>query len=523
MRALPTDQLGVDVEDNFRPTFTIVPGKGNFVRRLMKAIRECEAVYAATPPGRAGEALAWHLLALSPDAKDKSIYRVTLHALTVDAIRAAFAAPRPLDMQQIEADLTERILDRLVGWSVNSAARKALGFKTALSYGGMMALRLLAAREQEVAAFTPQTTWRVSVVFERDRIRFTAQVLNAKGAPLTLRNEEQAAQLEMLLKHGIYWVDKTGQTLKADPAPAALTLSELIKTAERELSLSPDRTLALLDTLYDAGWVTHLNGKPPQSLSDAAKAFIRREFGTDYIAPDALVTTDSAPADVNREPEYLPGDGAALYGLIWLRFVAAHMPSAQERLMTARLRVGASMNQPYPLDLRATAARLYFDGWQHVIPTGAKDNLLPVLREGDPLAPKTITIEAATITSPARYTAASLVRALVEHGFAVQRAAQTVETLSAGEYVIDTDGRLSLSENGQALVSYLVKSFDELTSPSFAAELTADLERIASGERERLDVLHDFWARFSDTLCPISVQRVVGEHKPIVLRPVEEG
>ena len=183
----PTDQLGVDVDNDFRPTFTIVPGKGNLVRRLMKAIRESDAVYAATPPSRAGEAMAWHLLALSPDAKDKPIYRVPLTALTPDAIRAAFAAPRPLDMKQIEADMTERIVDRLVGWSVNAAARKALGFKTALSYDGMVALRLLVERDHEIAAFTPETRWQAAVEFQFEGVTFTAQVLNAKGAPLALK------------------------------------------------------------------------------------------------------------------------------------------------------------------------------------------------------------------------------------------------------------------------------------------------------------------------------------------------
>ncbi|MBK9750055.1 MAG: DNA topoisomerase I, partial [Chloroflexi bacterium] len=120
VRDLPADQLGLDLEADFRPHFTLVPGKGNLVRRLMKALRDCEAVYAATPPTREGEAMAWHVLALSPDVTDKLVYRVTLTALTPDAIRAAFAAPRPLDMKRVEAHITDRIIERLIGWGVTA-------------------------------------------------------------------------------------------------------------------------------------------------------------------------------------------------------------------------------------------------------------------------------------------------------------------------------------------------------------------------------------------------------------------
>ena len=307
-------------------------------------------------------------------------------------------------MQQIEADVTERIVDRLVGWSVNAAARKALGFKTALSYDGMVALRLIVERNHEIAAFTPETRWQAAVAFQFEGVTFTAQVLNAKGAPLALRNKDQADQLEALLKTGQFWVDKTGQALKSQPVPAALTLSELVETAHRELRLSPERALALLHTLYEAGWVTFPGSKSPPSLSEAAQAFIRREFGTEYLAPDALVTAEIAPADVNREPEYLPGDGVALYALIWLKFIAAHMPPAQERIMAARLLVGASKEKPYPLELRATAKLLYFDGWHRVVPTSAQDEVLPFLPEGTTLQPVAITVEAITHEPPAHFT-----------------------------------------------------------------------------------------------------------------------
>ncbi|MFZ2880716.1 MAG: DNA topoisomerase [Phototrophicaceae bacterium] len=523
---LPTDQLGVDVENDFRPTFTIVPGKSNLVRRLMKAIRESEAVYAATAPNREGEALAWHLLARSPDTKDKSIYRVLLHALTPDAIRAAFAAPLPLDMQCIESDMTERIVDRLVGWSVNTAARKTLGFKTALSYDGMVALRRLVERDHEIAAFTLERRWQAAVEFQFEGVTFTAQVLNAKGAPLALKSKEQSDQLETLLKTGQFWVDKTGQALKSQPVPAALTLFTLVETAHRELRLSPERVLALLHTLYEAGWITFPGSKSHHSLSEATQTFIRREFGTEYLVPDALVTAELAPADVNREPEDLPGDGVALYALIWRSFIAAHMPPAQERIMAARLLVGASKEKPYPLELRATAKLLYFDGWYRVVPTTAQDEVLPFLPEGTTLQPVTITVETVTHESPAHFTEGTLASVLATIGMSAPSVARTVDHLQAAGYVTAEEDRLTLSESGRVMADYLAASFADLTSSHYAAELVADIDRIAAGEQERLEVLHRFWARFGSALRPPPAPRTIEgrstEHKPIVLRPAEE-
>jgi DNA topoisomerase-1 len=533
VRDLPASELGVDVEHDFRPTLTIAPGKSNHVRRLMKAIRDCEAVYAATPPTIDGEAMAWHVLALSPDAKDKQVYRVTLPALTPDAIRAAFAAPRPLAMRQIEAHMTGRIIERLINWSVNTQARKAVGFKTALSHAGMVALRLLQSHESEIAAFTPQTGWRASVMFEQESTRLTATVLNAKGAPLTLRNEEQAHQLETLLKHGAFWVDKNGQVTKTHPAPAALTLRALFETAERDLALTPERTLSLIATLHEAGWIpsvsfaiTHPDAELPAALSEAAGAYIRREYGTDYASPDAVVSTGITPADVNRVPEDLPGDGAALYALIWRHFIAAHMAPAQERITGARILVGATVGNPYPLELRATAARLYFDGWWRVLPMpDAVAPTLPAFVEGSTLQFAEVVVETVTNEPPRSFTHAALIGALVDTGLKVEDAVAAVEGLLTAEYVSD-DEVLSLTERGSTVSAYLAETFAELTSPTYATQLNGAVASIASGERGRLDVLHAFWSRFGNALRSVSAVNETptpaAVHKPIVLRPAEE-
>ncbi len=521
VRDLPADQLGIDLEADFRPTFTVVPGKGNLVRRLMKALRECEAVYAATPPTREGEAQAWQVLALSPDVKDKLVYRVLLTALTPDAIRTAFTAPRPLDIKLIEAYAAEHILARLVGWSINAAARHALGFKTALTVDGMVALRLLSERDAQTAAFTPEMRWRAGVSFAVDSIPFTANVLNAKGVALAIRTAEQAEQLETLLKGGQFWVDKTGQTLKAQPAPAPLTLRGLIETAARDLDLMPEETLGLVATLYDAGWITSPDTAEMPALHKAAQAYVRREFGTEYLAAEVPLTTGIAPADVNRTPEALPGDGAAVYALIWKHFIAAHMSPAQDKLMGARILVGAAKDKSYPLELRATAALLYFDGWQRVLPSDRPDAVLPILTEGAALQPTSITVEPVTSDAPVPFSDVGLIDALVDSGVSVSAAVAALTGLRGAGYV-DGETSLSLTETGRTVAAYLAATFGELTAPTFASECTVEVQRIASGEGQRVEVLRAFWERFGAILRPAPPVRVAGEHKPIVLRPAEE-
>jgi DNA topoisomerase IA len=390
----------------------------------------------------------------------------------------------------------------------------------------MVALRLIAARENAVTAFTSQSGWRASVTFEQDSVRFNASVLNAKGTPLTMRNEEQARQLETLLRHGAFWADKTGQVTKAYPAPAALTLHTLIEIADRELRLPPEQVLSLVATLYNAGWITHPDAELPASLKEAAQAYIRRELGTDYLNADAVVSVGVAPTDVNRLPEDLPGDGAAVYALVWKHFIAAHMSAAQEKIIGARILVGATVDKPYPVELRVTAARLYFDGWRRVLPMPNADApTLPAFVEGGALHAAEVVVETVTSEPPPGFTRAALVGVLVDTGLSVECTVTAVEGLLAAEY-LSGDERLTLNENGRVLAEYLAAAFDELTSPAYAAQLHAGLAQITLGERERLEVLRAFWSRFGEALKPeskkVEASTPAAAHKPIVLRPVEE-
>lgn len=522
VRDLPADQLGIDLDDDFRPTFVVPPGKGNLVRRLMKALRECAAVYAATPPTGEGEAMAWHVLALSPDVQDKPVYRVTFSALTPEAIRAAVADPRPLNLSKIEAYVAERAVDRLISWSVNTAARQALGFPTQLNPAGLLALRLLADRAGRMANFTPTMQWHATVTFTADGVAFTALVLNPEGRPLALQTDRQAAQLEAVLKQGHFWVNQTGQALKTQPAPTPLTLPRLLEHAARTLHLPPKRTLQLVTTLYDAGWITTPDATVSPALQTAAETYIRREYGTEYRGTERPSATGFMPTDVSRLPEALPGDGAAIYALIWQHFIAAHMAAAQTKLLGATLLVGRAPGQPYPLELRTLAALRYFDGWQRVLPTAFNDSVLPILAHGQPLQPEQVSVERLSSAPPMPYDAVELVQTLIACGLPVRAAVDAVDQLRTGGYV-EGEPLFNLTDVGRTVATYLGENFGEFITPAFACEWAAELERIASGERQRVDGLRVVWQRLGATLHPTPIGRAVAlEHKPVVLRPAKE-
>jgi len=524
VRDLTTDRLGVDVKHDFRPTLVIPPGKGNLVRRLLKAISTCDAIYAATPPNPSGEAMAWHILALSPDVGDKPIYRVTLDAITSEAVRTAFAAPRPLNMKRVESAMTERILDRLIGFGVNLQASKTLSGRIALSYGGMVTLRVLAEQHPQDTDISPR--WTATVAFHIDGEAFTAQVFNTKGAPLRMRSDEQTEQLEHLLKSAQFWVEQAVRGTKIHPAPAILNTVRLIETANREWGLAPQRTLALVASLYDMGWITHPDAQPLPD-SQAAQAHIQREYGNDYLAPDLPAHQGIAPTDVARLPENLPGDGAALYGLIWRYFIAAHMTPAVERVSAARIFAGASPDKRYPLELRLQVKRLYFDGWKRVfmgeLPAGTPA-IVPVLKQGQALAVEQVTITPEVTLLRPLVTEGTLVATLTGLGLAAQSVADLIEPLHDFGFITGEGVTLALTDDGREVADYLAEVFGELTSTAYAARRAADLSLIVSGEVSRLEVLRAFLERFGDTLRPATRNKpIVTAHKPIILHRAEEA
>ena len=258
VRDLPETELGVEVAADFRPTYEVLPGKGNVVKKLLKAIKDAEAVYVATDPDREGEAIAWHLLKLANVPKDKPVYRALFHAITKDAVREAVAHPRALDVNLVEAQQARRIVDRLVGYLASPLAAKALDGKFSAGRVQSVCLRLVVEREREIEGFTPETYWTLALKLAADGRTFTAKLHRVKGADSAFKTREPLDKLVALLQPAQVWVGKAGRTVKARNPLPPFTTSSLQQAASKGLGLSPDRTMALAQTLYEQGWITYM-------------------------------------------------------------------------------------------------------------------------------------------------------------------------------------------------------------------------------------------------------------------------
>lgn len=493
VRDFRAGKRAVDTANGFELDFAIAPGKGGLAVRLKKLLRQADVIYAATPPGRSGDLMAWHVLALVPDKTNKPVYRVVLAALTPDTIRAAFAAPRILDMRQIDAELARRIIGQMARFGAGKA----------VSYTGMIALRLLLEREQEIAAHVPQSWWKPAAHLTVNDIPFTAQILNAKGTRLALRSEAQAEQLERMLAPAAYWVEGLRRGIKTHPAPIGLSIGALVEAADREFAMPPERALSVLTTLYEAGWVTHPQGSPLPDAQASAFAYIERHYGSAYADPDAAEIDGIAPVDITHIPDSTLGDGALLYGLIWRHFVAAHMKPAQEQITAARVRVGPSRDKPYPVELRATSKQMLFDGWMRLFSANQSptaDAWLPHLEDRAALKLARIETQAMTSSAPPRYTEASLALAIEAPGVPLPDAISAVEHIKSGGHIADSGDGLALTDAALTLSAELAETFGDMTDPVYTAELAAGIDRIAAGEITRGELLAAFWSRFGEHL-----------------------
>jgi len=550
VRDLPDAELGVEVAADFRPTYEVLPGKGNVVKKLLKAIKDAEAVYVATDPDREGEAIAWHLLKLANVPKDKPVYRALFHAITKDAVREAVAHPRALDVNLVEAQQARRIVDRLVGYLASPLAAKALDGKFSAGRVQSVCLRLVVEREREIESFTPETYWTLALKLLADGTEFTAKLHRVKGADSTLKTREPLDKLVTLLQTAQVWVGKAGRTVKPRNPLPPFTTSSLQQAASKGLGLSPDKTMALAQTLYEQGWITYMRTDgvsiAPEAQT-AAQDYIAREHGADYLPPEPptyTVKTANAqeaheairPTDVNRLPQDVDDDGAALYALIWKRFVASQMSPALYTVTGAVIYAGKTQGQPFPMEFRAQGRSLLFDGFLKIYEEPADEGedgndetgTLPPLKDNQLLQRVAPQVEDHQTRAPARYTEAALVQALEQRGIGRPSTyASMVKTVKDKGYVKSVQKRLVPTENGIVLCDFLTAHFADVLAYDYTARLEDQLDRIAAGNTTRLEVLRAFWEGFNPHLSKATeyaLAQVKVRHtpKPLMLRPAEE-
>lgn len=550
VRDLPETELGVDVQSDFRPTYEVLPGSANLVKRLLKAIKDAESVYVATDPDREGEAIAWHLLKLANVPKDKLVYRAAFTAITKDAVQHAVAHPRPLDVNLVEAQQARRIVDRLVGYLASPLAAKALDGKFSAGRVQSVCLRLVVEREREIENFNPETYWTLALKLTADGAEFTAKLHRIKDMDSAFKSREPLDKLAALLQTAQVWVSKSGRTVKPRSPLPPFTTSSLQQAASKGLGLSPDKTMALAQTLYEQGWITYMRTDGVSVASEAqatARDYIAREHRADYLPPESPTYTVKAanaqeaheairPTDVNRLPKDVDGEGAALYALIWKRFIASQMSPALYTVTGAVIYAGKVQGQPFPMEFRAQGRSLLFDGFLKVYeePTdegesNEEDNqTLPPLKDNQLLQLVAPLVEEHQTRAPARYTEAALVLAMEQRGIGRPSTyASMVKTVKDKGYVKISQKRLVPTENGIHLCDFLTAHFADVLAYDYTARLEDQLDLIAAGSATRLDVLRQFWDGFQPQVAHAAAytfEQVKARYtpKPLTLHPVEE-
>jgi DNA topoisomerase I len=509
-------RMGIDPEHGWRANYQILPGKEKVVSELKRYAREADTVYLATDLDREGEAIAWHLR--EAIGGDESRYqRVVFNEITKKAVEAAFAKPSHLDMRRVEAQQARRFLDRVVGFMVSPLlwARIARG----LSAGRVqsVAVRLLVEREQEIRAFVPEEYWELfaDLLAPADKQPLRFQVARYLGKEFDPKTAEQTRIAENALRSASFDVISREDKPTSSRPRAPFITSTLQQAASTRLGFSVKKTMTMAQRLYEAGHITYMRTDSTHLSSDAVsmvRGYIQHHFGDRYLPekPNWYSSREGAqeaheairPSDVNvrENSSALNGmerDAVRLYNLIWQQFVACQMTPATYKSSTVAVQAG-------DYELRIKGRILQFDGYTRVFPSqpGEGDIELPDIKVGDHLALQDLQPKQ-HFTKPApRYTEASLVKELEKRGIGRPSTyASIISTIQERGYVKLENRRFYALKMGDIVTDRLQENFSELMDYDFTANMEEALDEIASGKKQWIDVLDDFYDHFSKQLA----------------------
>lgn len=538
VRDLLKSKLSVDVENDFEPQYRVPNEKRDVVKQLKSEAEGAQEVYLATDPDREGEAIAWHLLEAAEIEPDRS-RRVVFHEITKTAIEQAFSHPRSIDMNLVDAQQARRILDRLVGYNLSPLLWSKVRSRLSAGRVQSVALRLVVDREDEIRRFEPEEYWSLDGEFlNRDKPpAFRALLVRLDDEKPELGSEESVSALDLGLRSARYTVSlvKRG-TRRRRPSPP-FTTSTLQQDASRRLGFSARRTMAVAQQLYEGlerdgsegGLITYMRTDSTQVSSSAqnqARSVIEGTFGSEYVphsAPEYKTKSRSAqeaheairPTSSARKPDTVKGaltkDQFKLYELIWTRFLASQMKPAEYD--TLRMEVSGA-GQEHDYLFRVSASSLRFKGFlaAYEDPSSTESDesddgkialmdSLPDLEEGDRVELIELYPEQHFTQAPPRYSEASLVSALEEHGIGRPSTyAPILTTLQNRGYVRREGRRLVPTEIGETVNGLLVDHFPDVVDVGFTARMEEELDEIAEGKRDWPDVVRDFYEPFSRRL-----------------------
>ncbi len=563
VRDLPKRNLGVD-EDDFTPTYIVLPEKKKTIAELKKAAKDASAVYLAPDPDREGEAICWHLHELLAPETDAPFHRVMLHEITKRAVRAAVETPGEIDLHKVDAQQARRILDRLVGYKLSPLLWEKV--RRGLSAGRVqsVALRIICEREREIQAFVPKEYWSLRAQLEADAPPlFTAKLVLEDGRRVELASRDDvvavldrlgwAVRGETSPENGSGGVMLTVEPSRENPLPFEIvevqakekrknpappfTTSKLQQDASRQLGFPVSKTMRLAQGLYEGkeigsagtvGLITYMRTDSTR-VSEEALAAVREYIAATYGAasvPDEprrfraakqaqeaheAIRPTSLELPPDRVREFLGRDELRLYTLVWNRFVASQMEAAV--FDTTRVDVAAG-----PYVFRATGSVLKSAGWLAVYHEGkeedprperdngdddddAEDRRLPALAVGQTVDPAGLLPRQHFTQPPPRFTEATLVKELEENGIGRPSTYATIiATITDRDYVEREQRRFRPTELGFLVNDLMVASFDDIVNTGYTARMEQELDEIEDGRLRWTDALHEFYDKFKEDL-----------------------
>ena len=523
LRDLPKSTMGVDIANDFEPEYIPMENKAEVISDLRKAAKKADAVYLATDPDREGEAISWHLKELLQLPEEKT-FRVTFNEITQKVVQESIANPRAIDYSLVDAQQARRVLDRIVGYELSPLLWKKV--RRGLSAGRVqsVATRLVVERENEIRAFQPKEYWTLDVKLDRMEKTgsFTARYYG-DTKKRELQTEEQTDKVIRDITGKVFTVTSVKRTEKKRSAAPPFTTSTLQQEASRKLNMTPKRTMAIAQQLYEGvdiagegamGLITYMRTDSLRLSNDAmaaAASYIKNRYGKEYYygKPHVFKTKSGAqdaheairPTHVELDPERIASsltrEQYRLYKLIWSRFLASQMANAV--LDTVSIDTECAGHT-----FRSTHQSVQFSGFIAVYEEGKDDDAevtgspLPDLQEGEQALPADIRKEQHFTQPPARYTEATLVKAMEEKGVGRPSTYATiVSTIQDREYVNKVEKRLAPTALGEVVTGLMLERFNDIIDMEFTANMESQLDDVEAGKRQWKAVLADFYKGFS--------------------------
>jgi DNA topoisomerase-1 len=524
VRDLPKSKLGVDVENDFQPKYVIPTKAKKQVTKLKDLAKKANNIILATDEDREGEAIAWHLTK-ALDLKKQETQRITFHEITKKAIEAALQNPSEIDMNLVDAQQARRILDRLVGYKLSPFLWQKVARGLSAGRVQSVAVRLVCEKEKEIQAFKQEEYWTIEADLKKDKQTFTAQLIKEKNKTLKkldIKNVKQADTILDNLKKANYQIESIEKKETKKQPPTPFTTSTLQQEASRKLGYSAKQTMMLAQRLYEGvelgsqgsvGLITYMR-TDSLNLSnyslDNIRNYITEQIGQDYLPDKARIYKTKSkgaqeaheairPTDINNTPEkikkYLDPKQYKLYNLIWQRTVACQMQPA----IIDQTKINIKANN---YTFRANGSVIKFDGFLKIYQTAVKENILPNLNEKDELNLIELKKLQHFTQPPARYSEASLIKALEEHGIGRPSTyAPTLSTIQERNYVIKNDDKkLQPTEIGTLVNELLVEHFPQIVDYNFTAQMEENLDKIAAGKKDWQPIIENFYDPFIDNL-----------------------